>query len=610
MSAGPSELLRVVTCGSVDDGKSTLLGRLLGDAGLLRDEEHRRLATGSPEASPDYAGLLDGLIAEHAQGITIDAAYRSFDLGGRRYLVADAPGHAQYTRNMITAATHADAALVLCDVRAGLTAQTRRHLALLAVLGVRHVALLVNKMDQVGYASGAFHAIAQTFSELANQFGLGRADVLPVSALHGENLVTRGPALAWFEGPSVAEYLAALPPAAAIAAPLRLPVQWAWRLEDGSRALGGRLSGAVLQPGQVVRVLPGNAEARISRILSPEGDLDAAQPGRSVLVSLDRAVDAARGSVLASVDHAPPVTDQFQATVIWLGERPLYAGRRYALKLATNRVGATVTDIRHQLDPADLSPKAARQLERHEIGVCNLALDRPLPLDRFEDSRDTGTFILADPFDHDTVAAGMVRHPLRRAANLSWQPADVDPAARAAMKGQKPFVLWFTGLSGAGKSTLANLVEQRLHALGQHTFLMDGDNLRHGLNRDLGFTPADRVENIRRGAEVARLMTDAGLIVLTAFISPYRDEREMARGLFPEGRFLEVFVDAPLAIAEARDPKGLYARARRGELVNFTGIDAPYERPERPDIHIDSEATEPAEAADVILEVLRHRQLL
>lgn len=610
MSPGPSELLRVVTCGSVDDGKSTLLARLLGDADLLRTEEHRRLASASPDTPPDYAGLLDGLMAEHTQGITIDAAYRSFDLDGRRYLVADAPGHAQYTGNMISAATHADAALVLCDVRVGLTMQTRRHLALISVLGVRHVALLVNKMDEVGYASDAFHAVAQTFIEVAAQLRINEAQVLPVSALHGENLMTRGHMLGWFEGPSVAEYLAALPPAAAIAAPVRLPVQWACRLDDGSRALGGRLSGAGLDPGQVVRVLPGNAEARISRVLTPEGDLDSAQPGRSILVTLDRPVDAARGSVLTSMDHPSPVSDQFQATLIWLGERPLYAGRRYALKLATNRVGATVTDIRHQLDPADLSPKAVRQLERHEIGVCNLALDRPLPLDRFEDSRDTGTFILADTFDHDTVAAGMVRHPLRRAANLSWQQADVDPAARAAIKGQLPFVLWFTGLSGAGKSTLANVLEQRLHELGQHTFLMDGDNLRHGLNRDLGFTPADRVENIRRGAEVARLMTEAGLIVLTAFISPYRDEREMARSLFPEGRFLEIFVDAPLALAEARDPKGLYARARRGELVNFTGIDAPYERPERPDVHVDSAATAPAEAADAILAVLRERQLL
>ncbi|TVQ45281.1 MAG: adenylyl-sulfate kinase [Gammaproteobacteria bacterium] len=611
LSAGPRDLLRLVICGSVDDGKSTLLGRLLDDAGLLHVEERERLLTADPNSpDPQYARVLDGLLAEHAQGITIDVAYRSMELAGRRYLVADAPGHQQYTRNMITAATSADAALVLCDVTQGLTAQTRRHLALLAVLEVRHVALLVNKLDLVGYAPEAFHALADGFGELARRLGLADAQSLPVSALHGENLLERGGRLAWFDGPSVAAYLASLPVREQIVGPLRLPVQWVHRLEDGSRALAGRLSGAGLRPGQAVRIHPGNAEARVVRLLAPEADLPEAAPGSSVLVTLDQPVDASRGSVLAGSEEPPTVTDQFQATLIWLGRQPLYAGRRYTLKLGTTRVGASVTDIRHRLDPTDLSATPARELGVHEIGVCNLALDRPVPLDAFRDSRETGSFILIDPFDHDTVAAGMVRHALRRAATLHWQQAVVDRHARAAMKGQQPFVLWFTGLSGAGKSTIANLVEQRLHAKGRHTFLMDGDNLRQGLNRDLGFTPGDRVENIRRSAEVARLMTEAGLIVLTAFISPYRAEREMARELFPADAFLEVFVDAPLSLVEARDPKGLYARARRGELVNFTGLDAPYERPTHPDIHLDTARDSADVAADAVLEELRRRDLI
>ncbi len=611
MSVGPQELLRLVICGSVDDGKSTLLGRLLDDAGLLHQEERQRLAAhGGTLGEPHYAGVVDGLLAERAQAITIDVAYRSMELAGRRYRVADAPGHEQYTHNMITAATRADAALILCDVTRGLTAQTRRHLALLAVLGVHHVGLLVNKMDLVDYAAEAFESVAASFADNARRLGLAQAQSLPVSALCGDNLLHRGHRLGWFDGPSVYDYLATLPPRQERGGALRLPVQWVYRLQDGRRALGGRVSGAVLTPGQAVRVFPGNTEARVARLLAPEADLPEALPGSSVLLTLDQPVDTSRGSVLADIEHPPTVTDQFQATVIWLSRQPLYAGRRYTLKLGTTRVGASVTDIRHRLDPDDLSALAARELGRHEFGVCNLALDRPVPLDAFTDSRETGTFILIDPFDHDTVAAGMVRHALRRATNLHSQPGEVDRAARAAMKGQQPFVLWFTGLSGAGKSTVANLVEQCLHGLGKHTFLLDGDNLRQGLNRDLGFTPGDRVENIRRAAEVARLMTEAGVIVLTAFISPYRAEREMARALFSDQAFLEVFVDAPLSVVEARDPKGLYARARQGALMNFTGIDAPYERPEHPDIQLDTTLLTAPAAAEAVLAALHRRKLI
>ena len=603
------QLLRFITCGSVDDGKSTLIGRLLHDTRQLRDDQLRALEAdsrrhGTQNGALDFALLVDGLAAEREQGITIDVAYRFFDTERRKFIVADCPGHAQYTRNMATGASTADLAVVLVDARKGLLTQTRRHSYIVSLLGIRHVVLAVNKMDLVGYDPAVFARIEEAYRALAAQLGIARVDAVPLSALRGDNVTARSQAMPWYAGPCLLELLENAPPARAGEAerlPFRMPVQWVCRPDQDFRGFAGTIAGGRVAPGDAVVVLPSGRRTRIARIVTADGDLAAAEAGQAVVLTLADEVDAGRGDVIAAAAAPPEIADQFAAHLLWMGEERLLPGRPYLLKLGTRTLGATVTEIKHKIDVDTQEPRAAKTLELNEVAVCNLHLDQPLAFAPYAEDRTLGGFILIDRHSNATLAAGTFDFALRRAGNLHWQPLDVDKAARARIKQQAPRCLWFTGLSGAGKSTIANLVERRLLAQGRHTYLLDGDNVRHGLNKDLGFTPEDRVENIRRVAEVARLMTDAGLIVLVSFISPFRAEREMARRLFAPGEFLEVFVDVPLAVAERRDAKGLYAKARRGELRNFTGIDSPYEPPERPELHLHAaEADAEALAAQVV----------
>jgi len=588
--------VRLIACGSVDDGKSTLIGRLLHDAGAVPADQ---LAALGPD--PDLSLLVDGLAAEREQGITIDVAYRFFDLAGRRFILADAPGHEQYTRNMATAASTADVAVVLVDARKGVLTQTRRHTRILALMGVRRLMLAVNKMDQVGWSRDVFEAIAADYRAFAATLGLDDVTAVPLSALTGAGVTRRDPALDWHEGPTLANWLALTTASGTTGGPFRLPVQTVIRHGE-HRGFAGRVARGALGPGDRVRVLPSGAEARVATVIGP--DASAARAGQSVSLTLDRPVDVARGDWLISAEYPPGVADQFEAHLVWMSDQPLLPGRTHDLKIGAATVPARVMEIKHRTDPDSGEALAARTLRLNEIGLVTLSLDRPVPYEPYEESRDLGGFILIDRMSSATAGAGMIRFALYRADNIRPQPLTVSRADRAALKGQTPLVLWFTGLSGAGKSTISDRVEQRLMALGLHSVLLDGDNVRGGLSRDLGFTDADRVENIRRVAEVARLMTDAGLIVLTAFISPFRAERDMARALMVPGEFLEIHIDAPLETVEARDVKGLYARARAGRLANFTGIDSPYEPPEAPDLRIDTTACTPDEAADRIVELI------
>ena len=606
------DLLRFITCGSVDDGKSTLIGRLLYDSKRLFDDQLAALAAdsrrhGTQGAQIDYALLMDGLAAEREQGITIDVAYRFFDTEHRKYIVADCPGHEQYTRNMATGASTAELAVVLVDARKGLLVQTRRHTYIAALLGLRHVVLAVNKMDLVGYDQGVFEAIADEYTQLAHSLGIPHVQCIPLSALKGENLVHRGEAMPWYDGPSLLDYLDTVQ----IERPqaeggFRLPVQWVQRPDRSDadrdfRGFAGTLVAGSVQPGDAVVVLPSGRRTRIARVLGPDGALEVAVAGQAVMLVLADEVDVSRGDVLAAAEDAPEVSDQFAGHVLWMGEGQLLPGRTYWLKLGTRTVGATVTALRHKVDIDTQAPLAATHLSLNEVGYCNLSLDQAIPFEPYARNRALGGFILIDRIDNATVAAGTLDFALRRAGNLHWQHIDVDRATRARSLGQAPRCVWFTGLSGSGKSTVANLVDKRLHAMGKHAFVLDGDNVRHGLNRDLGFTDEDRVENLRRVAEVAKLMTDAGLIVLVSFISPFRGERAAARALFAEGEFMEVFVDTPLAVAEARDVKGLYAKARRGDLPNFTGIDSPYEAPEAPELRLETTAETPDALAERVV---------
>ncbi|MBW8823699.1 MAG: sulfate adenylyltransferase subunit CysN [Xanthomonadales bacterium] len=589
-----STLLRFITCGSVDDGKSTLIGRLLHDSkGLFADQldalaqDSRRHGTQGDDI--DYALLLDGLAAEREQGITIDVAYRFFGTDKRKFIVADCPGHEQYTRNMATGASTADAAVVLVDARKGLLPQTRRHSYILALFGIRHVVLAVNKLDLVGYDRDAFERIERDYRELATQLGIADVQAVPLSALKGDNLLQRSEATPWYHGPTLLEWLENVEVEdARDDAGLRFPVQWVNRPHHDFRGFSGTITSGRVRPGDEVVVLPSGQRSHVARIVTADGDLAIATAGQAVTLTLADEVDASRGDVLAAASQPPQVADQFAAHVLWMNEAPLLPGRAYLLKSGTRTVNATVTEIKHRIDVNTQAQLAARQLDLNEVGVCNLSLDQPIAFENYNDDRALGTFILIDRLDNATAAAGTFDFALRRAGNIHWQHIDVDKAARARSKGQVPRCVWFTGLSGAGKSAIANLVDKRLHALGLHAFVLDGDNVRHGLNRDLGFTDVDRVENLRRVAEVAKLMTDAGLIVLVSFISPFRAERGMARELFGRGDFIEVFVDTPLEVAEGRDVKGLYAKARRGELPNFTGIDSPYEAPDNADIVLDT----------------------
>jgi bifunctional enzyme CysN/CysC len=560
----------------------------------------------------DFALLLDGLSAEREQGITIDVSHRYFSTARRHFIVADTPGHEQYTRNMVTGASTADCAVILLDARKGVLTQTRRHSWLVALLGIRHVVLAVNKMDLVGFAEPRFREIEAEYARVAEQIGLPDVQCIPVSALDGDNVVERSGSTPWYDGPTLLGYLedVEVDLERLEAAPFRMAVQLVSRPSADFRGFAGTIAGGRVRPGDEIRVLPRDSRSTVERIVTYDGDLEEAAAGQAVTLTLTDEIDASRGDMIASAEDPPGVADQFEATVVWMADDPMYRGRNYLMRIGSQLATATIAPLKYKLSVNTLEHVAATKLELNEIGVCDLELDRPVAFDPYEANRETGSFILVDRITNDTVGAGMLRFALRRAANLRWQPVDVDKEARAAQKGQKPSVLWFTGLSGAGKSTIANLVETELHRLGCHTYMLDGDNVRHGLNKDLGFTQADRVENIRRIAEVARLMTDAGLIVLVSFISPFRSERRMARELVAEGEFLEVFVDTPLEVAEARDPKGLYAKARRGELVNFTGIDSPYEPPEHAELRLDTTSLTAEECAAQVVGALGERGML
>ncbi len=600
-------LLRFITCGSVDDGKSTLIGRLLHDCRLVASDhlealeaDSRRHGRQGPEI--DYSLLLDGLSSEREQGITIDVAYRYFSTPRRSFIVADTPGHEQYTRNMVTGASTADLALLLVDARKGILTQTRRHLHLAKLLGISSAVLVVNKMDLVDYDRTRFEAIAAAFRDLA--LGFEGTAAIPLSALKGDNLVAASDNMPWNAGPTLLDYLETVPAVRTDERPFRMPVQWVSRSAPDFRGFAGLIASGTIAPGHHVRVLPGGEVAAVDRIVTMDGDLQRAASGRSVTLTLGRELDCGRGSIITSADDPPEVADQFEATIIWMDEEPLLPGRTYLMKIGALTAAATVTELKHQLDVETSEPLPARTLELNAIGLANISLDRPIPFEPYKISRELGGFILIDRISNATAGAGMIHFALRRANNVHWQHLEVDRNAHASLKHQRPKIVWFTGLSGAGKSTIANLVEKKLHHLGRHTFLLDGDNLRHGLNRDLGFSDAHRVENIRRAGEVARLMADAGLIVLCAFISPFRAERRMVRELMAEGEFLEVFVDVSLAEAERRDPKGLYRKARAGEIPNFTGIGSQYEQPENADIHIDTAVMSPEEAADLIVKAV------
>ncbi|MGQ5700482.1 sulfate adenylyltransferase subunit CysN [Sandaracinobacteroides sp. A072] len=601
-------LLRFITCGSVDDGKSTLIGRLLHDSQALVDDQLEALAADSARHGTrgeelDFALLVDGLSAEREQGITIDVAYRFFASPRRRYIVADCPGHEQYTRNMATGASTADLAVLLVDASRGLMPQTRRHAHIVSLLGIRQLVLAVNKMDLVGHSELRFREIANAFQAFARELGLEDVAAIPLVAPSGGNVAHPDPHMPWYRGPTLVEALesARTDTLANPDLPARLPVQWVNRPDSGFRGFAGQLAAGVLNTGDAVTVLPSGRQTRIAAIHGAGGTADAAVAGESITVELADDVDVSRGDVIAAADHPAEASDQFEATLIWMDDAPLFPGRPYWLKIGTRTVGASVTAIKHRVDVNSLQPQPAKSLGLNDMAVVTLALDRPVAFDPYESCRPTGGFILIDRLTNATAGAGTVRHALTRASTIQWQTLDISKATRAAMNGQKPMLLWFTGLSGAGKSTIANLVEKKLTAMGRRTYLLDGDNVRHGLNRDLGFTEADRVENIRRIAEVGKLMVDAGLIVLTAFISPFRAERRMARALMEADEFVEIFIDTPIEDAERRDVKGLYARARAGEIRNFTGIDSPYEPPEAPEIRIDTRAMSAEAAAEHIV---------
>ncbi|MDH0142040.1 sulfate adenylyltransferase subunit CysN [Aquipseudomonas alcaligenes] len=609
-------LLRFITCGSVDDGKSTLIGRLLYESKALLEDQLIALESdskkhGTQGGELDFALLVDGLSAEREQGITIDVAYRFFATEKRKFIVADTPGHEQYTRNMITGASTADVAVILIDARKGVLTQTRRYSYLVSLIGIRRVVLAINKLDMVGYSQEVFEQIDADYRAFASRLGIEHIHSIPLSALRGDNITEPSPNTPWYQGPSLMQFLETVElEQAREDAPLRMPVQWVNRPTADFRGFSGRILGGSVRPGDAIRVLPSGKTSRVERIVTLNGDLPQAITGQSVTLTLSDEIDISRGDVIAAADAPPAVADQFEATVVWMSEEAMLPGRPYLIKLGASSIGGALGQPKYQIDVNSLDNLPAKTLGLNEIGVCTLSLDRAAPFDPYAENRDMGSFIVIDRYTHQTVGAGMLHFALRRSQNIHWQAVEVDKAARTRLNGHKPCVIWLTGLSGAGKSTIANLLERRLHALGVHTYLLDGDNVRHGLNKDLGFTAADRVENIRRIGEVAKLMVDAGLMVVTAFISPFRSERQLARDLVAEGEFIEVFVDTPLAEVEKRDPKGLYKKARRGELKNFTGIDSPYEAPEQPEIRIETLRHSAEEAADLIVQQLRERGFL
>jgi bifunctional enzyme CysN/CysC len=610
-------LLRFITCGSVDDGKSTLIGRLLYDSKMIFEDQLASLEADSKRVGTqgeniDFALLVDGLAAEREQGITIDVAYRFFATDKRKFIVADTPGHEQYTRNMATGASTADVAILMIDARKGILTQTRRHSFITTLLGIRRLVLAVNKMDLVDYSQQVFDDIVDDFYDFADELATDlEIQAIPMSALAGINITERSRETEWYDGPNLMEYLETVPIGdKRLDAPFRMPVQWVNRPNLDFRGFSGQIAAGTIKPGDRIKTLPSGRQSTIERIVTADGDLDEAFAGQSVTLTLSDEVDSSRGDVIVSADDPAEVSDQFQVRVLWMSDTPLLPGRRYLLKIGAKTVTATINAPKYGIDINTLNDVPAKTLELNQIGVTTLSLDQAIAFDPYDDNREMGGFILIDRQTNDTVGLGLIDFALRRASNIHWQAIDIDRATLAEQKGQKPAVLWFTGLSGSGKSTIANALQKRLFALGKHTFILDGDNVRHGLNRDLGFTDVDRVENIRRVSNVARLMTDAGLITLVSFISPFRDERQMARNLMADGEFIEIHVDTPLNVAEQRDVKGLYKKARAGEIKNFTGIDSPYEPPLNPELRINTVGQSPEDAAEEILGYLKEKGFL
>ena len=607
------DLLRFITCGSVDDGKSTLIGRLLYEAKMLFEDQLTALEAdskkmGTQGGNLDFALLVDGLAAEREQGITIDVAYRAFTTDKRKFIVADTPGHEQYTRNMATGASTADLAVILIDARKGVLTQTRRHTFIATLLGIKHLVVAVNKMDLMDYRQDVFERIEADYRAFARSIKAGDITVIPLSALAGDNVIDRSVNMPWYHGSTLMAHLETVPVGDDLAIrPFRMPVQWVNRPDQNFRGFSGTIAQGTVKPGDAIKVLPSAKTSTVERIVTYDGDLAAGSAGQSLTITLKDEIDVSRGDILCVANDPVEVSDQFQVEILWMGDEPMLPGRSYLIKAGTKQVPGTLEEIKYKVNVNTMEHVAAKTLSLNEIAVCNLELDTAIGFAPYEENRHLGSFIIIDRFTNTTVGMGLIRFALRRAANIHWQAVDVHKESRAAKAGQKPTVLWFTGLSGSGKSTVANLVEKKLHALGHMTYLLDGDNVRHGLNRDLGFTDADRVENIRRVAEVSRLMVDAGLIVLVSFISPFRSERLMARELVDKDEFIEIFVDTSLAEAEKRDVKGLYAKARRGEIKNFTGISSAYERPENPEIRLDTTALPAADAADRIVAFLTEK---
>jgi len=611
------QLLRFITCGSVDDGKSTLIDRLIYESKMIFENKFAALESdsqrwGTQSNEFDSSLLIDGRAAGHEQDISIDVAYRFFSTDRRKFIVAEAPGHEQYTRNMIAGASTADAAVVVLDACKGVLTQARQHSYLVSLIGIRRVVVAVNKMDLVNYCEATFHRIVACYLDFARKIGMENITFIPMSAFKGDNITILSDHMPWYNGTTLMTCLDSLEidKDRMLHTPFRLPVQWINRPNLDFRGFAGTITGGMVKVGDRIRVQPTGKESCVARIVTHGGDIDQAIVGQSITLTLTDEIDISRGDIISTANSPAGIADQFEVTIVWMHDDPLLAGRPYLLKVGAQTTNATITDIKYQVNVDTLEHIAAKTLTLNAIGVCNISLDRQIAFDSYADNRDTGGFILIDRMSNSTIGAGLLHFALRRAHNIHIQHIDVNKAARARIKGQKSCVLWLTGLSGAGKSTIANLVEKQLHAMGRHTYLLDGDNVRHGLNKDLGFTDADRVENIRRIAEVAKLMVDAGLIVITAFISPFRSERKMARSLLNEGEFLEIFIDTPLAVAEERDVKGLYKKARKGELKNFTGIDSPYEAPELPELWINAALEQPAEAAERIVNTVRELNIL
>ncbi|MCA0891362.1 sulfate adenylyltransferase subunit CysN [Qipengyuania flava] len=601
-------MLRFITCGSVDDGKSTLIGRLLYDSKMIFEDQLAALENDSKRVGTqgqeiDFALLVDGLAAEREQGITIDVAYRFFATEKRKFIVADCPGHEQYTRNMVTGASTADCAVILTDARKGVLVQTKRHSFLCHQLGIKNLVLAVNKMDLIDYDQAKFDAIVADYRAFAESIGIEDFTVIPISGLAGDNITTRSDHTPWYDGPVLIDHLETMEVnnTASQAKPFRMPVQWVNRPNLDFRGFSGLIATGAVKPGDELRSLPSGKTSKVKSIVTMDGELDRAVAGQSVTITLEDEIDCSRGDVLATADAPPEVADQFESTLVWMDDEPLVAGRGYWLKLGTQMVSVTVAEPKFEIDVNTMEHLASQTLHLNQIGVCEITTDKRIVFDPYTDNRALGGYILIDKITNRTVAAGMLHFSLRRSQNVHWQPTDITREHHAGMKNQTPRVLWFTGLSGSGKSTIANEVEKKLAIMNRHTFLLDGDNVRHGLNKDLGFTESDRIENIRRIGEVAKLMTDAGLIVLTAFISPFRADRKLVRDMIDSGEFIEIHVDTPLEVAEARDVKGLYKKAREGKLKNFTGIDSPYEAPESPEIRVNTVEMSPEEAADYII---------